>query len=69
MKTSLTGWSRCYLSIYSYVVSPESGWDGRRLDSVELLHGLNCSGDMGEEDFDEEDEDLEDEDEEEISVT
>ena len=36
---------------------------------MELLHGLNCSGDMGEEDCDEEDEDLEDEDEEEISVT
>ena len=36
---------------------------------MELLHGLNCSGDMGEEDFEDEDEHLEDEDEEEISVT
>ena len=36
---------------------------------MELLHGLNCSGDMAEEGFDEEDEDLEEEDEEEISVT
>ena len=56
-----------YLSVN--VASSETGWDGRRLDSVELLHGLNCSGDMGEEDFEDEDEDLEDEDEEEISVT
>ena len=55
--------------IFVNVASPETGWDGRRLDSVELLHGLNCSGDMGEEDFEDEDEDLEDEDEEEISVT
>ena len=35
-----------------------------------MMHGISCSGDMGEEDFyDEEDEDIEDGDEEEISVT
>ena len=35
-----------------------------------MMHGMNCSGDMGEEDFyDEDDEDIEDGDEEEISVT
>ena len=33
-----------------------------------MMNGLNCSSEMGEDDFDEED-DLEDEDDEEISVT
>jgi len=43
-------------------------WDARRIDSMEMMNGLNCSSEMGEDDFDEED-DLEDEDDEEISVT
>ena len=48
----------------------DSTWENRRLDSLDMMHGISCSGDMGEEDFyDEEDEDIEDGDEEEISVT
>ena len=35
-----------------------------------MMHGINCPGDMGEEDFyDEDEEDIDDGDEEEISVT
>ena len=46
-------------------------WENRRrLDYLDMMHGISCSSYMGEEDFyDEEDEDIEDGDEEEISVT
>ena len=48
----------------------DSTWENRRIDSLDMMHGISCSGDMGEEDFyDEDEEDIEDGDEEEISVT
>ena len=51
-------------------VFSDSTWENRRHDSLDMMHGMNCSGDMGEEDFyDEDDDDIEDGDEEEISVT
>ena len=56
-----------YLLKYPFL---DSTWEKRRLDSLDTMHGMNCSGDLGEEDFyDEEDDDIEDGDEEEISVT
>ena len=47
----------------------ESGWDGRRLSSMDMMQ-MNCSSEIGEEDFEEDDDDIDDDDDdEEISVT
>ena len=38
------------------------------MDSLDMMNGMNCSSEMGDDEFDDED-DLEEEDDEEISVT
>ena len=57
----------CKQTNYIYFNS-DGAWDGRH--SLDMMHGLNCSSEIGEEDFDDDEEDdLDDDDEEEISVT
>jgi len=48
----------------------EQVWDGARMESEEMIgiNGLNCSSELGEDDFEDEDE-LDEDDDEEISVT